>query len=303
MRRFAIPLASALLLVIAGSGCGPDRSGSLGEVPADPRSSPTASPTAGTPTSAPATPPAGTPGATARSPDGRPSPDRTVTIQVWLTRAGKVFPTSRTRPFTVATSRLALTELAAGPTAAEAAAGVRTGMAAGTPFDVSISGGVATVDLPDSFYAGGRDTARLRQAQVVFTLTQFPSVSKVGFQADGEALAAPAGRSDYHDLLPLIVVTSLVIGDRVASPVTVAGTANVFEATVSIRILDASGAPVATTFTTATCGSGCRGDFSAAVAYRVSTEQPGTVQVYMVSPEDGSPTHLVDLPVTLAPGR
>jgi hypothetical protein len=301
MRRFAI-LVAIPLLVLAGSGCGPDRSGSLGQAPAGRPASPTAG-APESPTGSPTAEPADGPNSTGPNSTGPDSPDRTTTVQVWLTRTGEVFPTSRTRPFTVATSRLALTELAAGPTAAEAAAGVRTGMAPGTAFDVSISGGVATVDLPESFYAGGRDAARLRQAQVVFTLTQFPSVSKVGFQADGEALAAPVGRADYDDLLPLIVVTSLVIGERVTSPVTVAGTANVFEATVSIRILDASGAPVAATFTTATCGSGCRGDYSTAVAYRVATEQAGTVQVYMVSPEDGSPTRLVDIPVILVPGR
>jgi hypothetical protein len=308
MRRLVLPLTGAVLLVLVGSGCGPDRSGSLGQRPTDPPPSPTASGPAG-----PASPPGpatGSPGAPAASPDhadlGRADPDepdRSVTIQVWLTRGGEVFPTSRTRPYTLATSRLALTELVAGPTATEAAAGVRTGLAPGTDFDISISGGVATVDLPAGFYAGGRDPARLRQAQVVFTLTQFPSVSKVGFQSGGEAVAAPVSRSDYDDLLPLIVVTSLVIGQRVTSPVTIAGTANVFEATVSIRILDAAGTPVATTFTNATCGTGCRGDYSAVVSYRVAAEQPGRVQVYQVSPEDGSPTQLVDLPVRLAPSR
>src|SRR6266498_125414 len=141
-----------------------------------------------------------------------------------------------------------------------------------------ISGRVATVNLPAAFYAGGRDPARLPQAQDVYTLTQFPTVSKVGFQRGGEALGAPLGRADYADLLPAILVSSPLIGQRVSSPITVAGTANVYEATVSVRILDAAGAEIATTFTTATCGSGCRGDYSVAITYRMPREQRATAQ-------------------------
>jgi hypothetical protein len=286
-------LLSAALLLPA---CAPDSSGQLGTLPTAPPD----------PAAAPSTPPAASPTAT---PDPAPTPapgggtstrESTVTVEVWLTRDGAVFPTHRTRPFTLATSRLALTELIAGPTSAEAAAGVRTAVPAGTRFDISIADRVATVDLPQAFYDGGRAAARLRQAQVVFTLTQFPSVSLVGFQVDGEAAGAPVGADDYHDFLPPIVVTSVAIGDRVTSPITVAGTANVFEATVSIRILDAAGNPVGTAFTTATCGSGCRGDYSTAVGYRVGSQQAGTLQVYEVSAEDGSAIHVVEIPVTLS---
>jgi hypothetical protein len=225
----------------------------------------------------------------------------TITIGVWLTRDGKVFPTRRTRPTTVATSRLALTELVAGPSPVEAAAGLGNGIPKDTTFDIKgISAGVATVSFPKAFYLGGRDAARLRQAQVVYTLTQFPTVSRVGFQSAGEPAGWPVGRTEYADLLPAIVVTSPLIGQRVSSPVVVAGTADVFEATVSVRVLDAAGNELAARFTTATCGSGCRGDYSTTVSYRLTREQPGTVQVYEVSARDGSKVHVVDIPVVLA---
>jgi hypothetical protein len=220
---------------------------------------------------------------------------------VWLVRDGKLFVTRRTRPATVATARLALTTLIAGPTATESAAGVRSPISTGTTFDISLNQGVATVDLPASFYTGGRDVARMRQAQVIYTLTQYPTITKVGFQKDGEPTGWPLGRADYADLLPLILVTSPAIGQRVTSPVTVAGTANVYEATVSVRIRDARGVEIATTFTTATCGSGCRGRYSVAVKFRVGTVQRGTVEVFSVSAEDGSDSHLVRIPVTLVP--
>jgi hypothetical protein len=202
---------------------------------------------------------------------------------------------------TVATSRLALTELVAGPSDVEASAGLGNDIQNDTTFDIKgISAGVATVSFPKAFYAGGGTVGRLRQAQVVYTLTQFPTVSRVGFQSAGEPAGWPVGRADYADLLPAIVVTSPLIGQRVSSPVTVAGTANVYEATVNVRILDAAGRELAARFTTATCGSGCRGDYSTTVSYRLTREQPGTVQVYEVSAMDGSQLHVVDIPVVLA---
>jgi hypothetical protein len=303
--RRLIPLL-ALLVVLLGAACGPGDSGSLGPVPTGAPPTATPSPAPGrspapsepAPTESPAFPAPPDPGATSPAPA-----TRTVTIAVWFTRGGTLAQTSRTRAATPATSRLALTELAAGPTAAEAAAGVGNAVPAGVPFDVSIADGVATVDFPASFYAGDQGTVRLRQAQVVYTLTQFPTVSEVAFRSAGQPVGEPAGRPAYADLLPAIVVASPVIGARVTSPVTVAGTANVFEATVSIRVLDASGAEIATSFTTATCGTGCRGDYAVAVPYRLASEQRGTVQVFEVSAADGSRINVVDLPVTLAASR
>lgn len=308
MNRPTLVLAplGALLLALAVPACGPGDSGSLGTLPTEPPAaspsptadpSPPASPATRAPSPSPSAPRSG--GGTPET--GAPPATRSLTIAVWFTRGGELFPTSRTRPATVATSRLALTELMAGPSSQERNAGVRNGVPADLDFDASIAGGVATLDLPASFYSGGRNAARLRQAQVVYTLTQFLTVSTVGFQSDGEPVGWPVGRSDYADLLPEIVVTSPGIGQRVPSPVTVTGTANVFEATVSLRILDASGAEIATTFTTATCGSGCRGDYTVAVPYRVTTEQRGTLQVFQVSAEDGSRISVVDIPVTLVP--
>jgi hypothetical protein len=297
MKRLTLTTCAALLGALLLPGCGPAASGPLGPLPTVQAGPPTAPASPAAPSADPSTP-----GGTGASGGVGAAPDtRTVTVQVWFTRDGKVFPTRRTRPFTLATSRLALNEMLAGPTGAEAAAGVRTTVAGNTGFDISIAGGVATVDLPRAFYDGGAAAARLRQAQVLFTLTQFPTVSRVGFQVDGEPAGWPVGRDEYDGLLPPIVVTSVAIGDRVSSPVTVAGTANTFEATVSMRILDAAGNPVATTFTTATCGSGCRGDYSTALSYRLGSEQRGTLQVYEVSAEDGSRIHVVEIPVTLAP--
>lgn len=141
----------------------------------------------------------------------------------------------------------------------------------------------------------------LRKAQVVFTLTQFPSVTSVVFLKDGAVHGTPLGRSDYDGTLPPIVVGEPSTGQRVTNPVRVSGSANVSEATVTVRILHAGGREIATLFTNATCGSGCRGRFSVDVPYTVTTEQRGTVEVYEVSPDDGARTHVVSIPVVLTP--
>lgn len=90
-------------------------------------------------------------------------------------------------------------------------------------------------------------------------------------------------------------------GATVTSPVRIAGTADVFEATVSYRILGAQDQVLAQGFTTAFCGSGCRGPFSVRVPFTVHREQPGIIEVYEASAKDGSQTNLVSIPVTLAP--
>ena len=102
------------------------------------------------------------------------------------------------------------------------------------------------VRFGSAFYAGGAAAVRLRQAQVVYTLTQFPTVSRIRFVGDGQGAGTPVGRGQYADLLPPVVVLDPVIGQRVTSPITVAGTADVFEATVNVRLLDAAGRQIAT---------------------------------------------------------
>jgi hypothetical protein len=111
----------------------------------------------------------------------------------------------------------------------------------------------------------------------------------------------PLTRDAFKELLPPILVETPSIGDVVDNPVTVSGTANVFEAVVSLRVLDGSGKDIARTFTMATCGTGCRGDYSVSVRYTVGAEQPGTIEVYEVSAKDGSMVNAQRIPVTLIP--
>jgi hypothetical protein len=270
-----------LSVFTALTACTPSKSGTLGPAP-------TASP-----------PPSAQPSSTqdpvaseSTSPNGR-----SLTIQVWFTRGGKLFPTKRTAPYTLETSRLALSLLVAGPSAEEQGSAVGNAIPPNTIFDIpAIAGGAATVSFPAAFYADSPGIVRLREAQVVYTLTQYPTVSRVRFQATG----SPLGRADFADLVPAIVVLSPSIGQQISSPVTVSGTADTREATVNAHILDASGREVATKFTTATCGSGCRGNYSMTISYQVCTEGPGFLEVWEISGEDGTRQNVVTIRVELA---
>ncbi|MFE9692962.1 Gmad2 immunoglobulin-like domain-containing protein [Micromonospora sp. NPDC005806] len=291
MRRLIAPLAALLLLT---AGCAPARTGTLGPAPAAPTTRTGATP--GSPSPVPSTSRQTPSASAAPSSTASPGPDGTITVQLWFTRDGKLVPTRRTLPATLATSRAALTELAAGPSLAETA----TGMTSLIPPGVQVSriaGHVATLAPPTGFDSGGAATVRLRRAQVVWTLTQFPTVRRVAFTSTD---TAPTGRDDYADLLPPITVTGPSIGDRVTSPITLTGTAEVFEATVSVRVLDGAGREIGTAFTLATCGSGCRGDYRVSVRYRRATAGPGSIEVYEVSARDGSRINVVAIPVILA---
>src|SRR5690606_15313075 len=89
----------------------------------------------------------------------------------------------------------ALRGLLAGPTDAERALGFGTAIPAGTTLNgVVVADGVATVDLSGDFASGGGSASmQARVAQVVFTLTQFPTVDSVDFELDGEPLTALGG--------------------------------------------------------------------------------------------------------------
>jgi hypothetical protein len=149
----------------------------------------------------------------------------------------------------------------------------------------------------------------LRIAQVVYTLAQFPTVTGVEFEVNGQGVTvlggvpvqSPQTAAMYDGLLPPITVQNPVIGQELTSPVTVSGTADVFEAVVSVRILDSAGHEIARTFSTASCGTGCRGDYSVPLSYSVAQAEPGTIEVFETSPKNGQPVNIQLIPVTLTP--
>src|ERR1700723_921895 len=68
-----------------------------------------------------------------------------------------------------------------------------------------------------------------------------------------------------------------------------------------MRILDSAGNEIPRTFTTASCGTGCRGDYSVAVSYLVPRTEHGTIEVFESSAKSGPPVNVQLIPVTLTP--
>jgi hypothetical protein len=233
-------------------------------------------------------------------------------VAVYFLRDGKVSPVRRAISATPAVARAAMGALLAGPTEKEAADGLASAIPPATNLrDIAVADGVATVDLDGSFDDGGGSASMLgRVAQVVATLTRFSTIQRVAFRIDGEPVEAiggegvmvdpPIGRAEIEDETPQILVESPLPGDSVTSPIRLRGTANVFEATVSLDVRDGNGKLLKRTFTTATSGTGTRGTFDTTVTVPAH-EGDVTVVAYEASAEDGRPLHVVEVPLELKP--
>jgi hypothetical protein len=256
----------------------------------------------------------GATGPTTTAPEQTGTQPSKLSLEVWFSRDNGLVAVRRQHAPTQLVATASMKALLDGPTAEERAAGLTSAVPTGTRLlGIGIRDGLATVDLTSEYQSGGGALSmQTRLGQVVYTLTQFPTVQKVRFRLDGSpvnvfssegiVLDHPVGRSDYAELLPAIVVDKPAADDRVSSPVTVSGTANVFEANVTVEILNAKGDVVGKTFTTASCGTGCRGNYSVPVTFKVAKEQRGTVVVHDDDAAGtGAPPHSVRVPVTLAP--
>lgn len=236
----------------------------------------------------------------------------TSTVAVYFVKAEKMAPAQRSASGS-GVGAAAVRALLAGPTAAEQQAGMSSAIPAGTQLrSLTISRGLAVVDLSGGFASGGGSFSMgARMAQLVTTLTQFPTVSQVRLWLDGtpattlggEGLIVdkPFGRADVEEWLPAILVDSPATGARITSPVRVRGSANVFEAVFVIEITDWDGRIVATRRVTASSGTGTRGTFDVKIPYEVDREGAGEVIVHSSSPKDGSRINVVETLVTVAP--
>ena len=258
--------------------------------------------------------PSEAPSPSATAPAATPTPAAvTQSVRLWLTL--EEFTGLTTRRAQVTPPRFAtaaVTELLKGPTPSEGSNGWGTAIPAGSELlGIDLDGGIATVDLSSEFESGGGSlSARMRLAQLVYTLTEFQTIQGVEleiegrpattFSSEGIVIEDPLTRADFEDLVAPIIVHTPIAGQRVTSPVRISGNANVFEANVSIRILLGDEVLVET-FTTATCGTGCRGTYSKKVAFQLPQETEGVIHVYEASAENGAPLHVVSVPVVLLP--
>ena len=248
------------------------------------------------------------------SPEEEQSPSdeasNTVSFQVWFSQGNRLAPAVATIDATPRVGSAALEALIEGPSGA---GNLTSAVPPGTGINsLEIERGIATVDLSSEFESGdGIPSMGMRLGQLTFTLTQFPTVKRVLLEIDGErverfskeglVIEKPLTRVDFEDISPAIIVNRPLGESEVPSPVRVAGTANVFEANVLIRIVDSDGEVLAETFTTATCGTGCRGDFSENIEFDIDEPTEALLQVYEESAESGRPMNMIEVPVTLVP--
>jgi spore germination protein GerM len=234
----------------------------------------------------------------------------TTVIKVYFSRNEKVCAATRTIPKTQQVGAAAMKALIQGPTADEQQAGMVSNIPDGTTFlGLDVANGVATVDLSKEYESGGGSLSMfMRLAEVVFTLTQFPSVEGVDFKLDGEPISVlggegiiidhPMGRTDFEDQSPAILVESPTVLNVVHSPLRVTGTANVFEAVFRVQLVDAGGVEILDERVQATSGTGTRGTFDITLTYGPDFEAGvGSLIVYYDSPKDGSKVVVDDIPV------
>jgi germination protein M len=262
MRR----VAALLVLAALAAGCGKSSSRQASPPPAS------------TPS---------TPATTAATTQTTPSVATTF-VRVYFLRDGKVAPVAREVPETRAVAFASLEELFAGPNATDRADGLASALPANaSPGAVTLVGHVAMIDLPQ--------LSRAALAQVVYTLTQFPTVHGVRTaRSIGDAKALT--RADFEDVTPQILVESPLPHETVASPLRVRGTANTFEATFDVALFDSAGRKLLQKFVTATSGSGTRGTYDVTLTFP-DTDTPRWLEVFEPSAENGEPLHRVRIPL------
>jgi immunoglobulin-like protein involved in spore germination/sporulation and spore germination protein len=203
-------------------------------------------------------------------------------------------------PRAPAVAKAALEALLAGPPA-----GYQTAVPAGAELtDVTVVGSAGTAD----FSASLPSLTRTAQAQIVDTLTQFPTIQSAAIDAGstpvalsdatGDPLGRPATAADYTDLTAAapIFVRTPARDSTVTSPVTVSGTAVVYEASFVVEV-HAGGRLVSTQMIDASIGAPDRGTWSTTLSLPA-----GPVQLLFFEPsaEDGSHLHPTEVDLNVS---
>lgn len=229
-------------------------------------------------------------------------------------------PEKRSIPRTEAVARAALEELIKGPR--------QPGLISVIPSEtevrsVRIEDGLTTVDFNREVLEAnvGAEGEELGIAQIVNTLTEFPSINRVRFLVEGRDRGLIEGREiqDWWGHIglsgqPFSRMEHLIRGGRVrnetirvesprtfttvSSPLTMRGQARVFEATFQVRVLDKNNTILAEELLMATDFD--FGDFEESIEFEQPTEPGrGTVQFFFFSPRDGSEVTMALIPVFL----
>lgn len=132
------------------------------------------------------------------------------------------------------------------------------------------------------------------------TTTGSPSVSPSP-SPSGSPLAEPSPTTDEEAAITIDAPTA---GATVSVPFAVGGTANTFEAALTIDAIDESGLTACVRHLMATSGSGTRGTWEGVLAFPPEEDPLHiTLRAYAYSAKDGSMIDLVEYPLTVSTDR
>jgi spore germination protein GerM len=211
-------LATALLATACGSA-GPGTAGPLTMPSTTASSTPETTGAEPSTTSTTTEPGETTTSTTAANPTSTTTPtgEQTGSSDVsvyFLDEAGVAVAVTR-RVTTERVARAAIQAIIDGPTSSEAASGLASAMPAETLLlGLTVEAGTATLDLSREAASGGGSTAVLgRLAQVVYTLTEFPTIDRVQllldgdrvdyFSGEGVLVGEPLTRDDFVSAIPI----------------------------------------------------------------------------------------------------
>lgn len=173
--------------------------------------------------------------------------------------------------------------------------------------DWAVDDGTVRADMNEAFLdgAGGllADTTMLNQ--LIYTLTWMEPDASVEFTVDGQPVEAfgsegisllePVDRKTFIDELHVIFLTRPI--SEFENIYGVEGLANVFEATLTWQLLDGAGEVIHEEFTTASCGTGCWGEFGFGVDADLIVPGESSIRLLTYSAEDGSATNMITIPI------
>lgn len=172
---------------------------------------------------------------------------------------------------------------------------------------VEVVDGTLLIDLSEEMATnpnvGGEGEAVVAQ-MLAHTGAQFPTVDAVRLLVEGEEVEELWGHLDWStpiepDEFAIVPIDVTEATGTDEGTIELAGTSNTFEATMGIVVTDPAGAAVEDTFITASCGTGCRGDWT----HTVEGLSPGDHEVTLAADDpsggEGPPPFSVTLTVTV----
>ncbi|MGH8932639.1 MAG: Gmad2 immunoglobulin-like domain-containing protein [Egibacteraceae bacterium] len=159
----------------------------------------------------------------------------------------------------------------------------------------SVERGTLDLDLSGEVRAqrGGAAAEAAFAQQLAHAVAQFDGIDAVRLRVDGAPVDELWGHLDWSEpispdpfaLAPVVIADPPWGASVSAGALTVRGEANTFEATVLLRLIAPDGRVAEETFTTASCGTGCRGTWSH--TFPLPTPGRWTVEASEDDPSDG----------------